>query len=322
MKKVLSQEEIDAVFQGTGSDAASEAAVPDVAAFDLSHLDRIPKSQLRAIHLVHENFVRNLGSSLSAYLRSYVGLNLVSLEQISYSEFLDGLSFPTCMAYISMTPYEGTAVLEMNMTLMFTLIELLMGSKGRSTTPVQRKITDIEKSIMQTLLRVILRDLKDAWSSVARVDFAVQSLASEPQLMHVLAPAEAVIVIAVDVKVGPVSGLMNLAIPSIFIKRLRHKFDQLQTVRKASSNDVDQDRISKLIQDVSLRFEALLDGGTIDARALLELEAGSVLVFDHPLDRPVKAALNHCNKWNGRIASNRNKLVFQTGEPIQVKQPN
>src|SRR5258707_170804 len=130
MKKVLSQAEIDAVFQQTGQDGVQETD-PDVAAFDLNHLDRIPKSQLRALHLVHENFVRNLASSLSAFLRSYVALNLVSLEQISYGEFLDGLSFPTCIAYLGMSPYEGTAVLELNMMLMFTFIELLMGSKGR-----------------------------------------------------------------------------------------------------------------------------------------------------------------------------------------------
>jgi flagellar motor switch protein FliM len=319
MKKVLSQEEIDAVFKGTGVDTTKEAS-PDVAAFDLSHLDRIPKSQLRSIHLVHENFVRNLGSSLSAYLRSYVGMNLVSLEQISYSEFLDGLSFPTCMAYISMTPYEGTAVMEMNMNLMFTLIELLMGSKGRAAMAVQRKITDIEKAIMQTLMRVILRDLRDAWSSVAAIDFAVQSLSSEPQLMHVLAPAEAVIVIAVDVRVGASSGLMNLAIPSIFIKRLRHKFEQLQTVRKASVNDADQIRISNIIQDVTLRFEALLDGGTISARTLLDLEPGQVVIFDHPVERPLKANLNEREKWTGTVAANRNKLVFKTAEPIVAKQ--
>lgn len=318
MKKVLSQEEIDAVFQGTSSDANKEVA-PEVTSFDLSQLDRVPKSQLRAIHLVHENFVRNLASSLSAYLRSYVGLNLVSLEQISYSEFLDGLSFPTCMAYIGMTPYEGTSVLEMNINLMFTFIELLMGSKGRIPAAVQRKITDIEKSVMQTLMRVILRDLSDAWSSVTKIDFSMQSLASEPQLTHVLAPAEAVTVIAIDVRVGTLSGLMNLAIPSIVIKRLRHKFDQLQTVRRTNVNDVDQLRIGKIIEDVPLRLNAVLDGGAISARGLMDLEPGNVLVFDHPIERPVKATLNDREKWTGRIAINNNKLVFQALDGIEAK---
>jgi len=312
MKKVLSQEEIDAVFQGSGPEPQKENA-PDVAPFDLSHLDRIPKSQLRAIHLVHENFVRNLASSLSAYLRSYVGLNLVSLEQISYSEFLDGLAFPTCLAYIGLSPYEGTAVFEMNLPLMFTLIELLMGSKGRAPMAVQRKITDIEKSVMQTLMRVVLRDLSDAWASVAEVKFAVQSLSSEPQLIHVLAPAEAVIVIAVDVRIGNVSGLMNLAIPSIFIKRLRHKFEQLQNVRKTHAQ-IDPSKMGKLLQGVQLEFNAILDGGAVTTRTLLELKPGDVLVFDHPTDRPVKGSLNHRDKWSGMIAANRGKLLFEVSE--------
>jgi flagellar motor switch protein FliM len=137
--------------------------------------------------------------------------------------------------------------------------------------------------------------------------------------MHVLAPAEAVIVIALDVRIGAVSGLMNLAIPSIFIKRLRHKFDQLQTVRKAHVNNEDQHRISRLIQEVALRFDAVLDGGTIGAKALLDLEPGQVLVFDHPVDRPVKATLNEKEKWSGRIVQDKNKLVFQALAPVEAR---
>ena len=35
---------------------------------------------------MHENFARSLASSLSAYLRAYVIVNLVSVEQISFRE--------------------------------------------------------------------------------------------------------------------------------------------------------------------------------------------------------------------------------------------
>jgi flagellar motor switch protein FliM len=317
MKKVLSQEEIDAVFQGSAPDTKNEPSLGEVAAFDLSHLDRIPKSQLRALHMVHENFVRNLASSLSAYLRSYVALNLVSLEQISYAEFLDGLSFPTCIAYIGLNPYDGTSVFELNMTLMFTFMELLMGSKGRVGTPVQRKITDIEKSIMQTLLRVVLLDLREAWRSVTDIDFSVQSLASEPQLMHVLAPAEAVIVIAVDVRVGEVTGLMNLAIPSIFIKRLRNKFEQLQRVRKAHANERDHVIVAELIQDVTLDLDAFIEGGKIPARTLLDLEPGDILMLDHSADKPLKASLNGEEKWHGFIGAQKENLVFEVTDTIE-----
>jgi flagellar motor switch protein FliM len=319
MKKELSQEEIDAVFQGKQAEAAPEVDEQEVTVFDLSHLDRIPKSQLRALHMVHETFVRNLAGTLSAYLRSYVALNLVSLEQISYGEFLEGLSFPTGIAYLGLSPYEGTAVLELSLSLMFTFMGVLMGSKGRTGAPLQRKITDIEKSIMQTLLRVVLLDLREAWRSVADIDFTVQSLASEPQLMHVLSPAEAVIVIAVDVRVGEVTGLMNLAIPSIFIKRLRNKFEQLQKVRKAHASEADHLIVAELLQDVGLEFKAYIDGGKIPTRTLVDLEPGDILMLDLGADKPMRASLNGEAKWEGYIASVQEDLVFEVSglaEPV------
>ena len=215
-----------------------------------------------------------------------------------------------------MNPYDGTSVLEMNMTLMFTFMEILMGSKGRPGAPVQRKITDIEKSIMQTLLRVVLRDLREAWRSVADIDFAVQSLASEPQLRQVLSPAEAVVVIAMDVRIGEVTGLMNLAVPSIFIKRLRYKFEQLQSVKKVQANERDHKLVAELLQDAVLDFEAFIEGGAIAARTLLELEAGDVIMLEHAAEKPLKASLNGEPKWQGYIAAKNERLVFEIASVV------
>lgn len=286
----------------------------DVAQFDFGQLDRISKSQLRALHLVHENFVRNLAASLSAYLRSYVVLNLVSLNQISYAEFLEGLASPTCLAYIGMPPYDGTAVLELDITLVYSLIELLLGSKARSAPAVQRTITDIEKNLIQTLiqtlLRVMLRDLSEAWKSVAEISFGVQSLASEPQLQHVLAPGEAVVVIAVEMRVGTFSGLMNLAIPSILVKRLRNKFDQVRQVRRAESSERDQQRLKRLIEEATVSFEARLNAGTISARTLLDLEAGNTLVLEQATESEISGLLNGREKWRGNVVSSKDKCFF------------
>ena len=91
MNRQLSQQEIDSVFLNLRGNQAERASARRAVSFDFRRPDRIPKSQVRAIHLLHDTFVRNLVSSLSAYLRSYLAVNLVSVEQLSYSEFLDGL---------------------------------------------------------------------------------------------------------------------------------------------------------------------------------------------------------------------------------------
>ncbi len=303
-----------------GFDSQAEA-MGEVDAFDLKKLDKIPKSQLQSLNLIHENFARSVASSLSAYLRSYVMLSLVSLEQISYGDFLEGLTSPACLAYISLQPYDGTAIMDINTSLVFRFIEILLGSRESSSSFTQRKMTDIEKRLMQTLLPVFLRDLHESWKSVANIDFAVQSLASEPQLLHVLAPAEAMIVIAMEIRLGSLSGLMNLAVPSIFIKRLRNSFEQLQRIRKTKTTDQDQRHVAKLLGDAKVKLDVRIPGGTVSGRTLFDLKQDDVLILDKPIDTELNGLLNGKERWGGQILEKDGKLAFEVGRRTNGLQP-
>ncbi|MGB7761345.1 MAG: flagellar motor switch protein FliM, partial [Bryobacteraceae bacterium] len=237
MGRQLSQTEIDAVFQ-SAQDRKRE--VPAVR-FDFRRPDRIPKSQVRAIHLLHDTFVRNLVSSLSAYLRSYLAVNLVSVEQLSYAEFLDGLPSPTCMVSMGLKPYDGQGVLELNPSLVFPILEMLLGGSGKTTINIQRDITEIEQKLLDGLLRIILQDLREAWKVVTAIEFTVAAMETEPQLLHILAPNEAVVAIAVEVRIGETVGMMNIAMPSIVIKMMRQKFDQQWSLRKTHASLAEQE---------------------------------------------------------------------------------
>src|ERR1700730_6830009 len=147
MEKQLSQSEIDAVFQSLNNEKGDDGLSKKALLFDFRRPDRIAKSQLRAIHQLHDNFVRNLVSSLSAYLRSYLMINLVSVEQLSYAEFLECLPSPTCIASIGLRPYDGNAVLELNSSLVFPILEMLLGGNGKASTAIQREITEIEQTL-------------------------------------------------------------------------------------------------------------------------------------------------------------------------------
>src|SRR5205809_5475719 len=116
MGNLLSQDEIEKVFQNL-KDQDEDAGSKKAAAYDFRRPDRIAKDQLRAIHLLHENFARSLASSLSAYLRAYVAVNLVSVEQLSFMEFAQCLPSPTSISVLGMKPFDGNAVLEINPSL-------------------------------------------------------------------------------------------------------------------------------------------------------------------------------------------------------------
>jgi len=303
VNRQLSQQEIDAVFQNMQDKRRESPAIK----FDFRRPDRIPKSQVRAIHLLHDTFVRNLVSSLSAYLRSYLTVNLVSVEQLSYAEFLDGLPSPTCMVSLGLSPYDGNGVLELNPSLVFPILEMLLGGTGRSSASIQRDVTEIEQKLLDGLFRIVLHDLREAWKGVTAVDFTIEAMETEPQLLHILAPNEAVVAIAIEVRIGESVGMMNIAMPSIVIKMMRQKFDQQWSVRKTHASEAEQARVLRLLRGSSLRLEARLEGPTLSVRDLLELREGHLLTLDYPVERPLELRVNGERKFRAQIVGTGKK---------------
>jgi flagellar motor switch protein FliM len=319
MASQLSQQEIDDVFQNVRDVRPDRSGGKRAIPFDFRRPDRISKSQLRAIHQLHDNFVRALASSLSAYLRSYVIVNLVSVEQLSYSEFLECLPSPTCLASLGLKPYDGNAILELNSTLIFPVLEILLGGDGKLQFSAQREVTEIEQVLLGGFLDMVLRDLHEAWKFVTPIDFKVERIETEPQFLQILAPTEAVVAVAIEIRIGDAIGMMNIAMPSIIIKMMRQKFDQQWLLRKAGSTEAEQARVMRLIQPAELKSEVLLTGPQLLLRDLVELEEGDVLGLEFPVTRALDLLLSGSVKYRGEIVHRGSRVAFSVLEKSRTR---
>jgi len=319
MASQLSQQEIDDVFQKVSDVRSDKPGAKRAVAFDFRRPDRISKSQLRAIHQLHDNFVRALASSLSAYLRSYVIVNLVSVEQLSYSEFLGCLPSPTCLASLGLKPYDGNAILELNSTLVFPVLEILLGGDGKLQFGSQREVTEIEQVLLGGFFEMVLRDLHEAWKFVTPIEFSIERIETEPQFLQILAPNEAVVAVAIEIRVGDAIGMMNIAMPSIIIKMMRQKFDQQWLLRKAASTDSEQQRVMRLIQSAELPSEVQLSGPRLLLRDLIGLEEGDVLGLEFPVTRPLDLLLSGTTKYRGEIVHRGNRVAFRVLEKSRTR---
>src|SRR5439155_18964230 len=176
---------------------------------------------------------------------------------------------------------------------------------------LHRETTEIEQSILDTLFRIILHDLSQAWQAVANITFSVEARETEPQLLQILSPNEAVVSIGLEIRIGESTGLMNIGLPSIIIKMLRQKFDQQWSVRKADSTVAEQTHMLNLLRPTKLRLDARLEGPTLLVEDLMNLEAGHVLNFDHPLDKPLRLMVNGQEKYAGRLVAAGNRKSFR-----------
>jgi flagellar motor switch protein FliM len=305
-----SPQKTDAAFRGVQRRGGEEAGASPVVPFDFRRLDLIPNSQLGAIRLLYDNFARNFASSLSAYLRTYLAVAVVSVEQLSYARFLEGRASPTCLACLGLHPYEGNAVLELDPNMTFPILEFMLGGKGKNSSALSRKVTEIERNLIDGLLGIVLRDLKEAWESVATINFTVESFETDPQLLQVSDPGKAFVATGIEVRIGDAAGMLNLAIPSLLIKMMRNNFSHQTSGHKSRSTEAEQSRILGLIRQASLELDVRLRGPTLRLDDLLCLECGDVLPFDFPVRRPLDGLVNGSLKFCGQVVSVGNKRAF------------
>ena len=306
--RVLNKDEIDALMRNLRDSGPEQKTKAQP--YDFRRPDRIAKDQLRSIHLLHDSFARSLGSSLSAYLRAYVTVNVVSVEQLSFAEFAQFLPSPTLIAILGMRPLDGNAVLEINPALVFPLLEMMLGGNGKSQSKLNREVTEIERSVLDGIFRIVLHDLKEAWSAVSKIAFSVESHETEPQLLRTLAPNEAVVAISLEIRIGENSGMMNIGMPSIVIKMLRQKFDQQWSLRRTEATEDEHARILNLLKPTEVHIDARLEGMKLQVEDFLKLETSDVLRFDFTLEKPLTLLVNGTRRYMGQLVAKGSKKAF------------
>ncbi|MCA9439409.1 MAG: flagellar motor switch protein FliM, partial [Candidatus Omnitrophica bacterium] len=107
MAEILSQSEIDSLLNALSSGTIEEDVhvsepTKGVKVYDFKHPDRFSKDQTRSLQMLHEHFSRLFSTSLSTYLRTITEVKLVSVDQLSYDEFIRSIPNPTCVNLIDM----------------------------------------------------------------------------------------------------------------------------------------------------------------------------------------------------------------------------
>ena len=287
MEKKVSQDEMNALLNSTddpgrasaANKAGAETMGRKLTVYDFRRPDRVPKRVLQSLQLLHDHFCTNASASLSVYLRALTEISIVSVDQTNFSEFIHSLADPTCLTAISMRPLNGVAVLEMSLDLAFPLIDRLLGGAGHAPDS-SRKMTEIEKNVIQGVHKVILPGLAEAWKPLAEVNFHVHSSETRPPMLQVIPPNDVVVVFAFEMKVGETRGQLHLCIPYSALEPISGKFDQEDAVQRETDNGADLKKVIRVLLRIPLEVTSQLPGTMITVRDLLSITKGDIIKLD------------------------------------------
>src|ERR1700716_4322540 len=213
---MLSQEEIDALVNQL---ATPETAVPEVRkikSFDFrfnKRLDKFSTNQLQTLRTLHDNFTRLLNNSLSVSLRTRVEATIVSIEQISYGDFIASIGIPSILSIYSMDPLPGSGIVQVDLNLVFSIIDRLLGGPGWYPQKL-RDLTDIERTLMQRFMARMLNSYRESWNYLLTLSLKIEALDSNPQFIPRIIPLDQIVaLVTCELKIGDIAGVMNFALP-------------------------------------------------------------------------------------------------------------
>jgi flagellar motor switch protein FliM len=308
MSKILSQDEIDALLtsaaeiERNAKAAGKTAAQESVVVYNFRRPDRVSKDQIRSLHFLHDRFARNVATALSAYLRSVTDVNILSVEQFTYSEFLMSLPDPTAFYALAIQPIDALCALEINPNVAFTMIDRMLGGQGRGAAPT-RALTEIEQNVIDAVVKLIADNLTDTWHQIVDVTFKISGRETRPQMLQVSAPNEVVVLLGFDIRLGDARGMLSVCVPASVIEAVGASFTQTWHRTRREPTVSDRRHLHQNLSRVKLHLSANLDT-TLPARDLLRLGAGDVVSLGHSLKDPLDLRVQGTSKFLGRLVVN------------------
>jgi flagellar motor switch protein FliM len=281
---VLSQGEIDALLSAISSGDVDAAEIRDdadaaaVRPFDFTRPSKFSKDQLRTLRMMHEAFCRAAQTHLSALLRTVVEVETASADQMAYGEFINSVPNPSLINIVTMEPLDGNAVLNVDLPLVFSIIDRLVGGPG-THRPRLRELTEIELALTGNVTEVLVDAFSEAWASVAPLRMRCVATEMNPQFAQVAPHSDMVVLITFEARIGRSSGTLALCVPYIVLEPVIGRLtaqSYLSAAAGVPSPETRQD-IAGRLSEVSVAVAAELGGVELQVADLLALSTGDVI---------------------------------------------
>ncbi|NUL82486.1 MAG: flagellar motor switch protein FliM [Armatimonadetes bacterium] len=327
MSEILSQADIEALLaqlstsESSDSDEASDDPLAQLRKrtsyepYDFRRPDKFSREHLRTLQMVHETFARLAGTNLSAYLRSPIQLEVVELMQTPFEEYLRSLNQSAFVTF-TMPPLAGQCVFEMEFSLLFTLVDRLLGGPGKAMH--RTTLTDVERPLVIGLAERILIALRGAWEGIMTLEPMAEGLETSPQFVQIAPPGDVVLTILMEARVGEQCGACSVCIPHMVIKPVTAKLSSQKWNATSGRRSSAQTRaaLTAQLNEVKTRCSVTLGQCKLKVSEVLNLSPGDVLALQTPVNGLADMYVAGRLKFRGRPATRNKKLAISLIEAI------
>jgi flagellar motor switch protein FliM len=263
---------------------------------DFSRPSKFAIDQQRRLERAHEAFCRTASTRFSTELLTPVELDVLGIDQLTWSTATGQIPQPSVCAVIECHPIDTQVLMSAELGLMLRLVERLMGATS-STKARPRDLTEIETALVRRVFTTLLEQLTVTWQELADVTLGLRELESQLANVNLAPPSEPTLMLTMEVKLDRTSSSIALVIPHRAVEPVLGRLSASQygdPVVEPGAADAMRESLAAV--EVEMRAEVASTDLTL--AEVLALEPGQLLRFGVPAARGVRL-------YAGRVPAHR-----------------
>lgn len=284
--------------------------------------DKFSKEHLKALQDIHRDFVRRLAQVLTAYLRMEVEIDVISVDQLTYEEYICSMPSHVQNMIFKLNPLSGEISLGMSPEVLAVILDRMLGGAG-IVNDHGKELTQIEELLTTKFTEKIIKILEEAWSAILPVKSEFVTLANGYHSVPITTNGEIVTLISFEVRLGQKNfGLMNFCFPYPVLETVLPKLTPQYIYQHANvaSNEIGRNETLERIKTAELEMQVLLGKTKLEINDVLDLKINDVIKLDQKLNEELIGCINNKKKFLVIPGAIKNKICVKIMKQYKAKE--
>lgn len=261
--------------------------------------DKFSKEHLKALQDIHRDFVRQLATILTGYLRMEIEIDVISVDQLTYDEYICSMPSHVQNVIFKLNPLSGEISMSMSPEVLAVVLDRMLGGSG-TINDHGKELTQIEELLTIKFVEKIIKNLEEAWSTILPIKSEFVALANGYHSVPITTSGEIVTLISFEVRLGQKNfGLMNICFPYPVLETILPKLtpQYIYQHTNVTANEIGKNETLEKIKSAEIEMQVVLGSTNIAINDVLDLKIDDVIKLDQKLDKELVACINKKNKF-------------------------
>ena len=325
---VLSQSEVEDILASIGTEAETQIRVissrvrqPEkhqLEEFDFRSPVFLSAAEMRRLRIKNEEFIRTLGATLSVYLQMEFGLQMSRLETVTYQMMLENLPMPSHLTLFRLNPLNGICLMDISPRLGLTILDRMMGGPGHSIKN-ERDFTDIEVTVLQDFINLILKEYADSWHRYQGLEHEIIEHENTARFLNIVEPDEVILYLEMEARLGDCLAGIRFMIP---YRMLEDLIAQLMAEISNEEEGKAEKKAPVVMNDnyknIPIMLKTYMRGLSMTLGEIKNLSKGDLILLDDKICKDLVVELGKIPKFKGEMNMMQEPVSVMLTEKMDV----